>query len=102
MPQLAKHLPEIGQGPERDARLAELHAAADHGIEHPARNRPDVAAVILKMGDGTIDPLLDVLHAAASSEQRMPLVVNDGRFADMGRMAVASWARPSRNRRSSP
>lgn len=65
MTQVAEQALQIDQGVERYAWLADLHADADQGIEHPAWDRPDTTVITLQMGDGAVGALLDVLHAEA-------------------------------------
>jgi hypothetical protein len=62
MVQVVEQPPQVGQGLERDAWLANLHAAAVQGIKHPARERPDPVTF-----NGGVGPMLDVLHAAVSA-----------------------------------
>jgi len=67
MVQVVEQPPQVGQGLERDAWLANLHAAAVQGIKHPARERPDPVTFICEVDNGAVGPMLDVLHAAVSA-----------------------------------
>ena len=81
---------QFTQGGYRDLRLAELHAHAYHGIQHPRRNYCDCARAVVDMDNTTTAALFAISIAHLTPAKRMPAIVNLYFLSDMGRMSVES------------
>lgn len=75
-----------GQGGDRRARSAEVHAGARGGVEHPGCHHDDGARTHLNVNNLARRSLLAVLTSHTTAVQRVPAVEDFDLLPDMGRM----------------
>jgi hypothetical protein len=79
-------LMQIGQRRHGDARHSDLHAGADHRVEHPGRHARDHAGGRLDVGDLTGGMPLTGLKPDTAPVLRVPTIMDEDFLPDMGRI----------------
>ena len=77
---------QFRQGRHTGARITELHARADSGIEHPGGYDNDYARGDLNVDNLAAGALLSVLLSKTAAVERVPPVVDLHFWPDMRRM----------------
>ena len=77
---------QIDQRGHTNPRCADLHACADHRIEHPRRDDDHYTGRRLKVGNWTCSALLSAAQLHVTPVQGVPTVVDLDFLPDMGRM----------------
>jgi len=77
---------QLSQGLHRSPRIAQFHASASRGVQHPGGDHDHDARVDFDVDYLAVGALLAVLAPDATPIQRVPAVEDLNFLPDMGRM----------------